>query len=658
MREVLLRPVRCAGIRPDTLGDYLAGVGVLSAAATVWPGVRGCWRDGDFALLDVGLDRERVEASLLHWRPRPYARWWASHQKIDTKAKTDSNVWAGRNIASDEDSKLLDAHIVGVDGRNRFNPIFGTGGNIGKRDLAAVYSEALRLIETGDQAQSLAWLRGSLFGEETVPLPKLVSAGTWFVYANKAFNNGQDWYREGQMSPWLFLFALEGARLLAGAASRRLSAARHYAVFPFISESAAAKSSGEAEAARAEFWAPLWDSPASISAVRALFARGHARVGTRAASSAYEFALAARIAGIDAGVTSFMRFSLRHTTSRQTYEAVPEQRIESKLDTQMGALARISDLIERLPRDGPNDKQFFGIRGRVEDALIRLAEEPGDPKRWQAVLLALARSQFEIDRNQNLRKTCHTVPLLSSSLSDRAWPSPWPPEIQIARAVAAVRPSGDEARRGRSAKRLQENIFGVDAGFPRFPEQRPPRAVWNEIAPLESMAGIVERRLIDGEAFGILPLESRLYCSASAIHQFVEGVLDDEQIGRWIPALSLLDWGSGSAPHANVDKRWAPGGASSLHDLFRPLFAPRRDGRLKVVAARQLLKLLRQGSWDEAIALARRRFLADRQVRIVETPRFIDCDGERIAAAMLIPMSGHEVEENFKKWTLPRKEEQ
>jgi hypothetical protein len=115
------------GYTPGHLGDYLAGVGVLSAAATVWPGVRGCWRDGDFVLLDVGLDRERVEASLLHWRPRPYARWWASHQKIDTKAKTDGNVWAGRNIASDEASKLLDAHATGFDPMMGFyhQPRFG-----------------------------------------------------------------------------------------------------------------------------------------------------------------------------------------------------------------------------------------------------------------------------------------------------------------------------------------------------------------------------------------------------------------------------------------------------------------------------------------------------------------------------------------------------
>jgi CRISPR-associated protein Csx17 len=640
------------------LGDYLAGVGVLLAAATVWPDVRGCWRDGAFVLLDVELDPIRVEASLLKWRPRPYARWWASQQKFDTKAKTDGNVWAGRNIASDEASKLLDAHIVGVDGRNRFNPIFGTGGNIGKRDLAAVYSEALSLIETGDQAQSLAWLRGSLFGGETAPLPKLVSAGTWFVYANKAFNNGQDWYREGQLSPWSFLFALEGARLLAGAASRRLSAARHYAVFPFVSETAVAEASGESDAGRAEFWAPLWAAPASIFAVRALFARGHARVGARAASSAYEFALAARIAGVDAGVTSFMRFSLRRTTSRQTYEAVPRQRIESKEDVQIGALARLSTWIEKLPRDGPNDKQFFGIRGRVEEALIRLAEEPEEPERWQAVLLVLAQSQFQIDRNQNLRKTCRPIPLLNSSIFNRAWPSP-PPEIQIAQAVAAVRTSAYDTSKQRGPKLLQENIFGVEGGlFPRFPEQRPASAVWNEITPLNSMTRILEHRLIDGEKLGSLPLESHRHCSGSAVHRFVEEVLDDEQIGRWIPALSLLDWGSGSVPPANIDERWTPGGASRLHDLFRPLFAPRRDERLRVVAARQLLKLFRQGSWDEAIALARRRVLADRQVRIIETPRFIDCDGERIAAAMLIPMSGPEVEENFIKWTLRRKEEQ
>lgn len=655
MKNIMLQAVRCYGIRPDTLGDYLAGLGVLSAAATQWPDVRGCWRDGAFVLLGKDLGVEKAVESLLGWCPRPYERWWSKDQKADTEAKNDQGIRTARNDERDDGRvELLDAHIISAGGRNQFNPLLGTGGNIGRRDLAKVYEDALQLIKNTKESECREWLWFTLFGNGGALLPELSSAGTWFVFANKTFNSGQGWYRKGQLSPWSFLFALEGARLLSGAASRRLSAtARPYAAFPFVSDSAAARASGDVAGRRAEFWAPLWSAPASPLAMRALLARGQARVGAKAAFAAYEFALAARSAGVDAGVTAFQRFSLRQTTSRHTYEAIPEQWITSTNDSHVGELARLSRWMERLPRDGANDKQFFGFRGCMEEALIRLAAEPENPDRWQSILLMLAKSQFEIDRNQNLRNKCLAVPVLSSSLFERAWPSP-PPEITVAQAVAAIRSDGIDPML------VQGNIFGVAGdAFPHFPEQRPARAVWNELTPLASMSRIVERRLIDGALAEANPLASRWCCPANVVHAFVDGILDDEQIGHWTPPLSLLGWyDSSGMGRATFPGPADGGGAARLHDLFRPLFVAQARGVNKngLVAARHLLKLIRQGSWDKAIALARQRFMTDKQIRIIVPPIRIDCDGERVAAAMLIPMSVYEVEENFRKWVLPRKE--
>ena len=99
------------------------------------------------------------------------------------------------------------------------------------------------------------WLRLTLFAENCQDIPPVGSTGTWFVSANKTFNSGQDWYREGEISPWSFLLALEGAILLVGGIDRRLSAkARPYAVFPFVTEAPAPASEGEIGLAKAEFW--------------------------------------------------------------------------------------------------------------------------------------------------------------------------------------------------------------------------------------------------------------------------------------------------------------------------------------------------------------------------------------------------------------------
>jgi hypothetical protein len=233
----LLNAVPCGGIRPDSLGNYLAGLGLLAAASRTWPEMRACWRKGRLVLVQAGLSRAALEDYLLKdWTPTPYEHWWSTHQKRDTKSKSDREIWRARSTEPDlARVRILDAHIVGV-GRNRFNRLLGTGGNIGKRDLAKSHKDACKLLL---QPSRSGWLRLAIFGEAGIELPDLSSAGTWFVHANKTFNSGQKWYREGQLSPWSFLFALEGALLLVGGVSRRLGAqARRYAVFPFLSEPA------------------------------------------------------------------------------------------------------------------------------------------------------------------------------------------------------------------------------------------------------------------------------------------------------------------------------------------------------------------------------------------------------------------------------------
>jgi CRISPR-associated protein Csx17 len=654
MLPMKLRAIRCRGIRPDNLGGYLAGLGLLSVMAEKWPGVRGCWRDGSFVLLVSNMDEAQVEKLLMSWEPRVYKRWWTSHQKVDTKAKSDRSVWLARNNASDDEVQLLDSHIVGA-GRNYFNPVLGTGGNIGKRDLARVYDESRSQIKKAKKNEAHEWLRTTLYGEPS-GAPEIRGAGTWFVFANKSFNSGQDWYREGQISPWSFLLAIEGARLLAGGASRRFSSARRFAVFPFVSISAAAESRQDAKSGRAEFWAPLWEQPAMITAVRALFARGQARIKDRAATAAYEFTLAAKAAGVDAGVTEFVRFELRQTTSAQTYEAVPRERIVVSEAAGPGieALAKLTDWVNRLPRDAPNDDRFYGIRGPIERLLIRLAADPEDAAHWRSLLLAIADAQEQIDRNRMLREQCIAVPLLEQAVFERAWGEGTAvAEIDIARAIASIGGCNSDERRNQHGL-LQHNIFGVDRPGKLFPKQRPRRAVWSDIAPRRSMAGVLARRLLDAAPLGErLPLCAEILCPDVLVHAFVDGVMDEGEIGRWIRALSLIEW-KRSGGVIRAERSVVRSGGASIHALFQPMFHPEdlfsskgSANRLRLNAARQVLTLIRQNSWEQAIAIAKRQYLM-RGIGIVE-PTAVEFDGERIAAALLIPMRAREARDNFNK---------
>jgi CRISPR-associated protein Csx17 len=553
--------------------------------------------------------------------------------------------------------RLLDCHLVGC-GRNQFNTVFGTGGNIGKRNLAKVYDDAVALLDGRNRRAVNDWLRTALFAEAGVKLPDLSSAGTWFVYANKTFNSGQKWYREGQISPWVFLLALEGARLLRGGAGRRLgSRARPYAVFPFLCDAPSPPTEEEIKLTRAEFWAPVWEQPANCAELEALIERGLARVGDRAAQAPHEFALAARSAGVDSGVGIFVRFSLRQTTSSKVFEAIPGEsvRVADGRPTESDLLLPLLDWMRFLPEPASSTQRakFRGIRGPIERELIRLAERPDDAERWQSLLLLLVAIQDRLDHNRGFRERSRPVPRLDPKWFDAAWPAP-SPEILVARAIASV---------GAGSKTpLFVNVIGADQdqwGNRSFSKSRPNRAVYHAGDPARVLAGILERRLTDAEPLDLLPLGGAAACSSEMIEAFLGGTIDLESVVRWLPAMVLLDWrGFKSRP----ERSEAFFSIYFLHALFRPLFHPGEimlNGKPlfrkppTAPAARRLLYLIQSGDWAQAIDAARARYLAEGR-RTISPPAEIDADGEPMAAALLIPMRSADVAAGFERWMEPR----
>lgn len=687
-----LRVLHLHGINTDSLGQYLVGLGVLSAASRKWPDIRGGWRDGHFVFVSEAMSRDDLERFLREeWQPTPYERWWSASQKKDTKAKSSANLWVERNERPMAEVRVLDAHVVPV-GRNQFNPVLGTGGNVGKRDLAKAWNDARKLLDKSDSA---AWLRGTLTGEQSAPLPDLASGGTWFVYANKTFNSGQGWYREGQLSPWSFLLAMEGAFLLVGGVNRRLSArARPYAVFPFVSEPAPPETSGDVGMAKGEFWAPLWSWPATIQELRNLFQRGLAKLGGRSAKAPHEFAVAALAAGVDAGITEFARFELRQTTSSQVYEAIPRphvhvgthdrQRPERTLPRPESKL--LINLIEsgwldRLrfePRRANQRGKFIGLRGPIESAIIRIGELPDDPERWQALLLRLAAAQSRIDVNKNLRDRCWPLPLLAGEWFERAWPNGQrPDEIEMAAAIASVGAG--------SANPLLVNVFGVDVRVKkhgerkltfrvRFSAARPQRVVWSTGEPIRVLIDVASRRLVDAGQSDAMLSGGAYRCRARIVDRLLSGdpTFDLDLAAKWIPALSLIDWHNAFIRHYRGEPTVeppVPDGVSLLDGLFRPLFQPAKitvqkrplfenekgnDRRPTSAFARRLFNLIRQQSVDQAVELAQSRYIAV-QCPTINLPTSLTVAAERLAAALLVPMDASDMAHRFRRWIEPKK---
>jgi CRISPR-associated protein Csx17 len=630
------------------------------------------------------------------------------------------NFWKERNERNAAEVRQADSHLVGM-GRNCFNPVFGSGGNVGRRDLSSVWDRCAVLAgkkerpktasnssaastkernKASKQALEAAeWLESTLHGTHGA-LPQSKSAGTWFVFANERFNSGQRWSRDkGNLSPWSYLLSMEGAFLLIGGVNRRLgSRSRPYAVFPFVSEPSQPETDGEIGLARAEFWAPLWDNPATLGEVQMLLQRGLARLGGRAAQAPHEFAVAALAAGVDAGVTGFARYELRQTTSSQVFEAIPREHIKVDPETastpQNGSRAVASQLLlaliesgwlDRLPyepRDSKQKGKFVGLRGPVEAAVVQVGERPGDATRWQALLLKLATVQARIDRNKAHRERCAAVRPLGPAWFDLAWPEPdgVPVEIEMARAIASIGwlrnvKTGDLP--------LVANVFGVEVTARgrsigvRFPKARTARAVWGNGMPVQVLLDVAHRRLIDADKPASRPFVAACYCSADAVRRLLrnDGSIDLDEVIRWVPALSLIDW---SRRPRLVTVREDPtqssveiDGTIALHALACPLFHGRKlsvwnsetrereplfPQKLEFTAGllRRVFNLLRFNSLDEVIQVLRNRYLAAGRDIVMPGADF-KADGELVAASLLSPISDQAVVSGFRRWLHPHK---
>lgn len=167
--ELRLAVLALPGLSPDSLGNYLASLGLLRVLSRKWPSARIAWRDEVLQLiagpttLDEVLDELVRVVAERAWTP--YERGWLHAQmkgtKLGQKKKTISQ--AGTPISEwrakqpEEVVSLLDSHIVATV-RQMFNPLTGNGGSAGNRDFSDGWRQAVdaldRAIKASHQAET------------------------------------------------------------------------------------------------------------------------------------------------------------------------------------------------------------------------------------------------------------------------------------------------------------------------------------------------------------------------------------------------------------------------------------------------------------------------------------------------------------------------
>jgi CRISPR-associated protein Csx17 len=707
--KVRLPTLALPGLSPDSLGNYLASLGLLRVLSRKWPNTRIAWRDevlqvvGGPTTLDKLLDELVRIADRREWTQ--YNKDWSDAQKSGTPLA----LWQAK--APESQLQLFAAHAV-PHARVSFNPLLGSGGNAGRRDFAAGWKKAAEGLAAAPkppkgQAKGAAnassaapderkkALQSWLLGQPVTWMVERLNAGSWFSQATKLYNSGQTPWREGQLLPWAMVLACEGLVFFAGGASRRLGArsARAVGAFPFITRPIAASAENEAERLLGEVWTPLWSRPMSLAEVGMLFSRGRAELRGRGALTPASFATAIRKRGVDAGVSEFLRFTLRRTTSSDTFEPRLEARFLLGADARgdgkavATALDCTTALIEQrgFPKDG---KPFAGLRGPIESALLEVASEPHRPEAGIALLDAVVRALDRIDRNRSFREgRVHWKPLplewLPSLFADEQ------PGVEARLAlslVSAFPPTLPFAafRFGVQWTREQNGKYEYD--WTTEPEQfehskvAPARWVWGPGELARVLGSVLSRRLLEEAARDGTNTErpqgrAPLPATTSQIRQWLTGEIDELLFATWLSRLALFNWRSipeevrtripkeGNKPRAD--------GELALLGLFQPLIdwrslivrdlAPddllsKETGARTTEAARALVMLIRAGNIDAAVRLAGSRYaVAGARLASFNVP-FATHDPDRLAAALLFPLSAYDRTTLFARWLRPRRQ--
>jgi CRISPR-associated protein Csx17 len=356
---------------------------------------------------------------------------------------------------------------------------------------------------------------------------------------------------------------------------------------------------------------------------------------------------------VQAGLDRFQRFSLRETTSANTYEAIyaGSATVTSSGSHNKG-IVRIADWVDSLPSD---KSLFAGIRAPVERALLRIAQD-ATPAAWKELLLIIGSTLRRVDQNKNWRKS-KVLSALPVDFFERAWPSgSITHEVELARSIASLEPQ---------SYGLRHNIFGfsqaVKPTFETFADPRPASAVWHDGDPVRRLADVLERRLLDAPS---PPLKATQPCSVAALNAFTMGDVDAASLTELLPALSLIAW---KRPERKTAPEPLPALSTEflLQGLFRPLLTPRpmclRTGTDQIVPdatrARTLVKMIRGHMWAPAFSLAERVYRSA-GIDVVLPPNEMPVSGDRIAACFLIPLEFSVIRKTFRRWTVQNKKGQ
>ena len=462
---------------------------------------------------------------------------------------------------------------LSIEDRARFGFLYGTGGNEGSADITNNFWEMIE--ETiglpTPKKDSTEKLVGSLFGGSRIG-GTAITAGQHFPLAAGSANCGQGFEGSASTNPWDFILMMEGAVLFAGATTKRLSQlGKGKAAFPFMIEHLAtdesstsikdeAKQDAQVMRCRAEFWMPLWSSPTSLPAIRALLSEGRLQrpSGDRTEHTLHAME-AIKTLGVSRGIDTFHRVALFERRGKDSYLASSlgfhsTTRSSESFASQLSQLDDFRQQVYRHLREGPGiPDRVMRARQRFHAALATLLERDvhsavATPEALLEVIVGASNIEREVSLLKDRATLLTPCPALSTiwlSCVDSCG------EHRLARAIAGITAWGEMSSDGRPVpvvESIRANLLPVARRWekPWTWDETTHSSVWSRAAPVEvNLAAVLRRRLIDAQSgAGIgLPLWSSYGAGFNELLAFWNCEVDEDRMTDLIHGLALVDAG-------------------------------------------------------------------------------------------------------------------
>ncbi len=618
------------------------------------------------------------------WIEERWEKQVGKNDKYILKVDKSTFLARCRSLFPDEALDWLDATVVIADEKKPQYPLLlGTGGNLGRLDLATNYMEALSfLLDPRHRKRSAKLLSHSLFDEGHPRLDKK-PVGQFSPGAAGTMNSSAFGSAESVENLWSFVLGLEGTLLFTSGIARRFGGSRGMATTPFtVPSSPAGYTSAEGENVKGEFWAPLWKRPLTVPELRRVIAEGRISWNGRHAAHGLDAAKALTTLGVDRGLGSFERYVIAERFG-QSPLAVPVGTFDvaAQPADRVSLLGETDHWVNRVRRQSPPGAARSALR-RIDAAQMEVVRKPDRPEPLQEFLTELASLEQTISRNPDLREGVgFPLPPLDTgrwaeALEDNTF------EWRLAAAIAtqADRPPGGrrltepEQRSGSASALLRPVKLHKDPWKPPEWADRPPDYLGSRTVIEGLAAAVVTRSMLsrtrqpqeDAPAVGsgsLVAFDHAGPLGPADLSAFLNNPLDGRRLRRLLSVASLLAY----PPSFKADPGDQPRDISVARALLapfyhaRPVKVPSED-----TGEQEKRYLLPSLTWPQKLRAGNvQAVLREAIVRLraagfspAVRPRFIRVPSpDRLLASLLIPISPRTVEHAIRNVCPPRPSE-